>query len=292
MTQTQTVMHGILLRAARHARRSQSVLLTSAAGLLAAVSLSGQTWLWHGHADLGVNYQNGVWELHIHHGSLGKFEPEEVVLSVDVIAASNTVPTGAVWSFLGSAGSPVWILPQNHDPNLLFLGLGAEELGTGVFTGDQVMLTLESVQGPGQFALYETDPFGTPQLFMNSGDGVDGNDRIPLTAGQHRHAHWAFTAPGSYQLSFVASGTLAAGGGFLASAPVAFRFEVAPVPEPGLAALLSVGAALWFWLRNRAAAGPDNGRCLGTQGSVTRLHPIQSAGIQIGPRPTCMEGPL
>jgi surface-anchored protein len=213
-----------------------------AAGLIGAgaLTVNAQTYLWYGHADVGVNYENGSWDLHVHHHDLGEFEPGDVILGVDITAASNTVPAGTQWSFLGSPGSPVWILPQTFNPNLLFLGLGAEELADGIFTNDQVVLTLKAVDGPGHFALYETGMFGNPTVFMNSRDGIDSGDAIILNAGAHRHANWAFSEPGLYRVDVEASGTLV-GGVFTSSGDVTYLFEVTSVPEPGSLVLLALG---------------------------------------------------
>jgi len=65
--------------------------------------------------------------------------------------------------------------------------------------------------GPGEFAMYQLDTFGVPTLFMNSRDGLDGSDRVPVPIGPggHTHVNWAFSAPGKYQLTFQTSGTLA-----------------------------------------------------------------------------------
>jgi len=218
----------------------------AAAGLCAATAslLNAQTYLWSGHADVGVNYEDGAWDLHVHHHDLGEFEPGEAVLGVDIAAALNTVPAGAQWSFLGSAGSPVWILPQTHDENLLFLGLGTEELATGIFAGDQVTLSLRGVSGPGNFAVYITDMFGAPNVLMNSGDGIGPGDAVTLTAGGHKHVNWAFSAPGIYRIDFEGSGTLADGNLFTSSGNVTYTFEVAAVPEPSTYVLLALGVLM------------------------------------------------
>lgn len=225
-----------------------------AAGLIsaAALHLHAQTYLWYEHADLGVNFDNGIWDLHVHHHNLGEFEPDDVILGVDIMTASNSVPANTQWSFLGAPGSPVWILPQVENPNLLFLGLGAEELAGGVFVGDQITLTLKAVNGPGNFVLYQTDLFGTPIVFMNSGDGITASDAITLHAGGHRHANWAFTAPGLYAIDFEASGTLVADNRFTSSSDVTFWFEVTAVPEPSALMLLGLTGLAWLgWRRRR-----------------------------------------
>ncbi len=213
------------------------------AGLISAAvfNLNAQTYLWQDHADVGVNYEDGAWDLHVHHHDLGEFEPGDAVLGVDIVAASNLVPSGAQWSFLGAAGSPFWLLPQTEDEDLLFLGLGTEELAAGIFTGDQVTLSLRGVSAPGNFAVFLTDMFGNPTVLMNSGDGITAGDAVTLGAGAHTHVNWAFGAPGVYQIDLEGSGTLVDGNVFTSSGNVTYTFEVAAVPEPSTLALLALG---------------------------------------------------
>lgn len=208
-----------------------------------AFQLNAQTYLWQDHTDVGVNYEDGAWDLHVHAEALDlEFEPGDAILGVDIIGAQSSIPSGSDWSFLGTAGSPVWILPQTQNPSLLFLGLGTEEMATGLFTSDQVTLSLKAVNGPGTFAVYETGMFGAPTVFMNSGDGINVGDSIALTAGGHRHVNWSFTAPGVYQIDFEGAGTLADGNVFTSSGNVTYTFEVAAVPEPGTASFLALGS--------------------------------------------------
>lgn len=231
-----------------------------AAGLLSplATQLPAQTTLWLDHADVGVNYDltpPGAWDLHVHQDEPPpgtEFEPDEAILGVGA-AAQTTVPVGVQWSFLGTAGSSLYVLPQTENPSLLFLGLGTEEMSSGTFLSDQVSLTLRNVSGPGHFAMYDVNMFGSPTVFMNSRDGIAGSDAITLTAGGHRHVNWAFSEPGTYQIDFEASGTLAGGGPFTSSGPVTYTFEV--VPEPGTWALMSLGTfGAWLSMRRRKAA--------------------------------------
>jgi surface-anchored protein len=183
-----------------------------------------------GHTDVGVNFEAGVWDLHVHAEELGlEYEPDGVRLQVGSQALTR-VPTHAAFSFLGEAGAPIWVLPalENHD--LLFLGLGTEELAAGIFAKDTVTLTLKSVTGPGDFILYTLDMFGAPVVSMNSRDGIDAGDARTLSAGGHVHVNWVFTAPGQYRIGLQASGVLAATGATNTSEVAEYLFEVQYAP--------------------------------------------------------------
>jgi surface-anchored protein len=217
-----------------------------AALLTTGLASQAQTCLWEGHTDVGIVYEDGAWNLHIgQHEAIPPMEyaPNEAILGVNLLAASNTVPANPQFSFLGTAGSPVWILPQGQDPALLFLGFGTEELPAALFVNDEVALTLKAVRGPGQFSVYESGLFGNPNVIMNSRDGVTAADSVVLTAGGHRHVNWAFSVPGTYEVDFEATGTLVAGNVFTSSGPITYTFDVAVVP-PTLT-LTSAGQLTW-----------------------------------------------
>lgn len=205
----------------------------AAASLLGAAQLAAaQTPVGLGHVDVGVAFEDGAWDLHIHDETTDtEYEPDEAVLVVRE-AARTAVPADERFAFLGAAGAPLWVLPQVEDERLLFLGLAAEEVDKGVFRGDQIRVTLKQVQGPGHFFLYSTSGVtGAPDVRMNSRDGLsDGADFADLLAGGHQDFNWAFTAPGTYAITFEASGTLVDGGQALSSGPVTYTFQVEPQP--------------------------------------------------------------
>jgi surface-anchored protein len=222
-----------------------------AALLTTGLASQAQTILTNQHADIGVTYEGGAWNLHIHNETEDiEYSPPSglagAILQVGTVA-SGTVPANPLFSFLGAAGSPVWILPNTQNPNLIFLGFGAEELETGLFVGDSVNMALSSISGPGEFAVFDFDFFGNPTALMNTRDGITAGDSVSLVAGAHNDLNWAFSAPGTYTVNFEASGTLVDGNVFTASGPVAYTFQV--VPEPSSMALAGVGALALLLVR-------------------------------------------
>lgn len=199
-----------------------SLLLTSSGALHA------QTRLLTGHTDIGVAYEDGAWNLHVgrhEDNPPAEYTPAEAVLVVGP-AAQSPIPSAAAFRFLGTPGAPIYVLPQAHHENLLFLGFGSEELPTGLFANDEVKVSLHSVDGPGGFIVYDVDAFGTPAVFFNSLDGLNAQDTITLVAGGHRHLNWAFTAPGTYRVALSAEARLADGGNVITSDDTLYTFEV------------------------------------------------------------------
>ena len=229
--------------------RSLLASLTLAA-LAAPVGAADKTPLTHGHLDLGLAYENGALEPHLHSHEPEpdgtEYAPDEAVVIVG-LAGLSAVPAAPAFGFLGNVGEPVWILPAKENPQLPFLGLAAEEIGGGVFEDDILELSLSGLSGPGHFALYTVDGFGTPTVLMNTRDGISGADTADIIAGSHGHANWAFSAAGDYELTFTASGTPT--GGTPLGATATFSFQA--VPEPGTAALAVLGAAGLLAARRR-----------------------------------------
>ncbi|BCB83164.1 hypothetical protein Psuf_004770 [Phytohabitans suffuscus] len=200
-------------------------------GVLVATSVpaqaSGQVVIGEGHVDvIGVGYEDGEFNLHIHDESVEpgvEREPYEVRFQVKP-AAETTVPANPAYGFLGAAGDPVWVLPQVRNPDLIWPGFGTEEIEPGVFQNDAVKVTFWVAAGPGDVAVYTEDAFGLPaDVLVDTGDGLP--DTVTLPAGGHLHANWAFDTPGHYWLLVTATGKLAASGQTLIDAGL-YHFQV------------------------------------------------------------------
>jgi len=184
-----------------------------------------------GHTDVGVNYEDDAWDLHVHAEDLGEeFAPDAVWIKVGT-GARTSVPLGEAYGFLGTAGAPLWVLPATHQDGLVYLGFGTEEMASGIFMDDTVNLSLQSVEGPGDFIVYINDMFGNPVVWYNSRDGLDTNDVHSLTAGGHSHVNWVFTVPGQYHIHFQASGILKSTGEMTTSSVADYLFDVGNLPQ-------------------------------------------------------------
>ena len=221
--------------------------------LVSAVPGWSQAVISHGHVDLGVLYEEGTWDLHVHKETPPpdeEFAPGDAIIQLGPKAAlAGGVPNNAAATgFFGAAGSPLWILPKAQDPDLPFFGIGAEEMSPDDWVGS-LTLKLDEVRGPGNVFIWDVGAFGELEPKMSSRDGISASDVVGVEAGSHGHYFWAFSAPGDYEVSFSASGTHKVDGA-VASDPVAYRFQV--VPEPGVGWLLVVGGLCLSLRRGRS----------------------------------------
>jgi surface-anchored protein len=213
-----------------------------------AVTLDG------GHTDILPRYQAGTWTWTVVDENGDSFALDSILFRANLNSLQISPADPAFTPILGAPCSPVWILPQSEQVGKLFLGIDASTTGAGVFTGNQVTLTLSGVSGPGEFAMYSVGGLGIPTAFFNTRDGLNpAADKISLnSASSHSHFAWAFSEPGDYTLSVLPTATLAAGDVPIAGPAVQWNFQV--VPEPGSAALLALGG-LCLARRRRVARG-------------------------------------
>ncbi|BCJ50403.1 hypothetical protein Asp14428_18780 [Actinoplanes sp. NBRC 14428] len=210
-------------------RAALGILLAVTTGLtVAAPAQAATVTLTSGHVDvLDVDYNAGALALTVNDGT-GAAEvernPADVVLQVPA-AAKVTVPSGSVWSFLGTAGSTAWVLPQNNTAGLLWAGWNTSEVPSGVLQGNALTFRLTSVAGPGAVSVY-TVSAGTPTKLYDSSDGLP--DTRTVARNVHAHANWGFTQPGTYTVTFEVTARLASTGATITTGVQAYTFTVLP----------------------------------------------------------------
>ncbi len=230
--------------------------------LLAACATMGNAQMIQiseGHTDLGLGYENGSWDPHIHAGDLGEeFSPEEAYLYYGE-TARYTRPAGSAYAFTGAAeGQQIWRSFTNSVAGIPWLGFGFEEIAPGTFgtylqTDDRrdpivaewVDLQLLDYSAPtgGHISFFQGGG-STPNVWFATSDGIDATDKFISTVGGHEHGSFLFTAAGVYTLTFQASAIDLISGQRIFSDPYTYTFgvEAAPVPEPATLAALGFGA--------------------------------------------------
>ncbi|MBC6469500.1 hypothetical protein HKK74_29005 [Actinomadura alba] len=204
-----------------------STALATALVAMAPAHASTRVVLDKGHVDvMEVEYVAGEFEVHVHDETAEpavERSPDEVLFRA-LPESLTTVPADPAFAFLGKPGDPLWLLPQAGNPDLLWPGISTEDLSSGTFAADSVTLKLRTVRGPGKFSIFTEGAAGQPQVLFNSRDGLPDTSALPVSG--HQHANWAFTAPGTYQLTFQVSATLAGSGQAVTSGSVTYLFKV------------------------------------------------------------------
>jgi surface-anchored protein len=205
-------------------RSALLAVLTIVATALPAQAAPAVT-LSKGHADvIDPVYTANTLSIEVKDSSTGTAvfrSPADVLFQV-LPQAKTIVPSNPAYAFLGAPGSPVWILPQTQNANLLWTGWNTQRLAGATFSATRT--TLNAVTG-GQFAVFTTNAFGSPTVLFDSANGLPDTLSVPVNS--HAHANWAFKSAGTYILTFQVAADLV-GGGTVTSAPTSFTFEVQP----------------------------------------------------------------
>lgn len=133
--------------------------------------------------------------------------PSDVVLRVGS-RARYRLPNDRTLSFVGRPGQTVWLIPQTQQRGVIWAGWNTEQVSSRQLRGP-VGWRLDRVRGPGRVSIYQTGSFGKADVLFTSGRRTPQSRTIPL--GVHAHGNWAFTARGTYRLTFTLSATTRAG---------------------------------------------------------------------------------
>ncbi|WBQ06798.1 choice-of-anchor M domain-containing protein [Kribbella sp. CA-293567] len=161
-------------------------------------------------------------------GDYREADPAGLIFNLeDKASARVELPDLPAFAFLGRPGDPVWIAPESQDPELLWPGWDTETIAPGALAGDAIDLTLLTATGPGNVEIFfNFDEFtGAAERLFSAADPALRTVHQPI--GRHVHANWAFTALGTYHLTFQSTATTTAGVP-LTSGPVTYTFVVGP----------------------------------------------------------------
>ena len=142
------------------------------------------------------------------HDGEGIYDPARTVFHLpNTDSTRSTVAAG--YEFIAPKGTPIWYIPHTGTGGILHPGFGADSIPRDALKENKISLELVRTQTPdgGSVEVFNEDPSGPTRLFSS-------RENLPahtITAGEHAHPGWAFTAPGVYRLTFRATAQRADG---------------------------------------------------------------------------------
>ena len=136
------------------------------------------------------------------HDGEGIYDPARTVFHLpNTDSTRSTVAAG--YEFIAPKGTPIWYIPHTGTGGILHPGFGADNIPRDALKENKISLELVRTQAPdgGSVEVFREDPSGPTRLFSS-------RENLPahtITAGEHAHPGWAFTAPGVYRLTFRAT---------------------------------------------------------------------------------------
>ncbi|MGV3246700.1 TIGR03773 family transporter-associated surface protein [Rothia sp. 11254D007CT] len=208
-----TLLAGPLAASPAVAEQGSSAPTASQAAPTASQEAAARTVLAVEHTDaLAMALANGQLELFTYADLPGaprtRLDPTQTVFNLQDRAETRvSVPAG--FDFLGTEGATIWLAPQTQAAGVLWPGWNTEGIRPGELVGDTLTLELVNTKAPdgGAVEVFQSSPFGTQRVFSS-------REKLPALqqpVGSHVHANWAFTATGTYELTFRASATRADG---------------------------------------------------------------------------------
>ncbi|SNY61450.1 TIGR03773 family transporter-associated surface protein [Paractinoplanes atraurantiacus] len=164
-----------------------------------------------GHVDMGPQLSGGALTIRLKDDSATPpawRDLADVVLKV-TDKARIAVPGGAGYAFLGKAGEQVYLLPQSQQSGIVWPGWNTQHESVVDGTRGNVTWKLRAVDGPGDFKLFLTGSFGTPEVIFDSAEQLP--QQLGIAPNTHAHGNWAFTEAGLYRLTVDMTATTTAG---------------------------------------------------------------------------------
>jgi putative ABC transporter-associated repeat protein len=182
-------------------RRIPLIFLTALLLGLALVPAAGaRVVLSTGHTDVGsAVVDNGKLRFLVKDDTgprLAWRDPADVVIKVNSKAATR-LPAGM--GFVGREGKRVWMIPQVQRRGVIWAGWNTEEVSSREVKGG-VNWILRRVSGPGRVVVFQTGSFGEHDVIFHT--DRPWPQALGIRPGVHAHGNWAFTAKGTYKLTF------------------------------------------------------------------------------------------
>lgn len=151
-----------------------------------------------GHFDLGPAIENGQLVARVKDDRSAPaqwVDPASLTFALGD-AARITAPDET--SFVATPGSQVWLISSTQVPGVPWLGMNSQrdEIVNGTTGG--VNFTLDSVDGPGRVAVFNSGSLGGG-VGEHVFDGAGSTYTLPPNT--HAHQNWLFTEPGTYTLT-------------------------------------------------------------------------------------------
>lgn len=150
-----------------------------------------------GHFDLGPIVENGTVYARVKDDRTQPaqwFDPSQMIFA---LGSASAISAPDALDFVATPGKTVWMIQQSQQTNVPWVGMNSQHESILSNTTGEVTFTLESVDGPGKVAVFESGAFGSGigrVLFSGAGTSYT------LPANTHAHQNWVFTEPGQYTL--------------------------------------------------------------------------------------------
>ncbi|WP_165000935.1 TIGR03773 family transporter-associated surface protein [Rothia uropygioeca] len=108
-------------------------------------------------------------------------------------AAKKKMPGGM--EDIAQQGSEVYLIGASQEANVPWLGWNTQDAALVDQGAEDVTMSLDSVDGPGDLSVFLTGNFGNGATPVFSTKGQNAY-KVPLNT--HQHGNWVFTKPGAY----------------------------------------------------------------------------------------------
>mgnify|MGYP000921261062 CR=1 FL=1 len=151
-----------------------------------------------GHFDLGPAIENGQLVARVKDDRSAPAQWVDPASLTFALGDAARIKAPDETSFVATPGSQVWLISSTQVPGVPWLGMNSQrdEIVNGTTGG--VDFTLDSVDGPGRVAVFNSGSLGGG-VGEHVFDGAGSTYTLPPNT--HAHQNWLFTEPGTYTLT-------------------------------------------------------------------------------------------